>query len=186
MILCSIRFPKPARRIVAIVLGVVLVAATSKIMSETIPTFKNSGPSLPKTSAKTEEQRQDFLSELGWNATLVEAESGEVLIPEEFDEVYEKYNLIQQEQGLDLTKFKGKDAMKYTYIVANHPDGNQNMRIHLLVCKNKVVAGDLCSLGPNGFIDPLFFPSEQNSAVQFEEDVAPVEDVTPSEDTSKS
>ena len=54
-------------------------------------------------------------------------------IPEEFDEVYDSYNQIQQAQGLDLAPYKGKRATLYTYEITNHPSGEQGVTANLLV-----------------------------------------------------
>jgi hypothetical protein len=76
----------------------------------------------------------------------------------EFDEVYQNYNQIQQEQGFDLTQYAGRQVKRYSYEVFNHPSGDQYVRANLLVYREKLVAGDVCSLQLNGFMHGLAMP----------------------------
>jgi hypothetical protein len=80
------------------------------------------------------------------------AEIMEVIIPEEFDEVYLQYNNIQKAQGCNLEDYAGKRCKRYAYTVTNYPGTDQPIRVNLLIYKNKVIGGDVCSLDANGFI----------------------------------
>ena len=71
--------------------------------------------------AENAEQRVAFLSQFGWSFDEDPVEVAEVIIPPEFDEVYEKYNAIQKEQGFDLTKYQGKRVKRWTYAIKNYP-----------------------------------------------------------------
>ena len=73
----------------------------------------------------------------------------EVQIPEEFSEVYENYNKIQR-HGLDLSKYNGEKAARYTYKVVNHPSGEKDVRATLLVYKDKLIGGDICTVRLDG------------------------------------
>ena len=44
----------------------------------------------------------------------------EITIPEEFDKIFMGYNEIQKRQGLDLSRYKNKSVMRYTYEVTNY------------------------------------------------------------------
>ena len=46
--------------------------------------------------ADTAEERLSFLSQFGWEVEEEPAEVKEVVIPEEFDDVYNQYNVIQK------------------------------------------------------------------------------------------
>ena len=76
-------------------------------------------------------------------------------IPAEFDSVLDRYNSLQMDQGLDLSKYKRKTLTRYTYQVTNYPDYEGTVYANLLVYRNKVVAGDLCSASADGFVSPL-------------------------------
>jgi hypothetical protein len=106
----------------------------------------------PKLLAKTNEQRIEFLKQFGWEVDAEPVEVVEVVIPTEFDDVYEKYNIIQKKQGFDLTGFKGKRMKRWTYTVKNYPDKKDNVRANILVLDGKVAGGDVCSVELNGFM----------------------------------
>lgn len=106
--------------------------------------------------AANEEERQFFISQFGWQTTGEPVEVTEVFIPEEFDEVYTRYNETQKkDNGLDLSKYKGKRVKRWTYAVTNYP-GYENsedcVRINLLVYSGLVVGGDVCSTELDGFM----------------------------------
>ena len=109
-------------------------------------------------NADDNQTRVDFLNRLGWQVGSYAAEVAEVVIPLEFDEVYQNYNQIQQEQGFDLTQYAGRQVKRYSYEVFNHPSGDQYVRANLLVYREKLVAGDVCSLQLNGFMHGLAMP----------------------------
>lgn len=96
--------------------------------------------------------RLNFISQFGWEVTEEPTETVEVVVPENFDTVYLGYNEMQKEQGLNLAKYKGKTVTRYTYKVTNYPDYEGTVYVSLLVYKNKIVGGDVCSADVNGFV----------------------------------
>jgi len=104
---------------------------------------------------KTAEDRIELLHSFGWEVQKEPIEFREVLIPEEFDDTYSKYNEMQMEQGFDLSKFAGKHVMKYSYAVLNHPSGEESVIATLLVYKNKLIGGDIASAKLDGFLHGL-------------------------------
>ena len=78
-----------------------------------------------------------------------------VTIPKEFNEVYEKYNKLQKQQGFDLEDYKGKTAEVYTYAVKNYGNKKQEVRANLIVCEGQLVGGDVCSAELDGFMQGL-------------------------------
>ncbi len=104
---------------------------------------------------KTANDRIDFLRQFGWEVENTPIEEAEVTIPNEFDKIYQSYNELQKKQGFDLSKYRKKDVMRYTYKVTNYPDYNGDVYVSFLVYKNKVVGGDVCSADVNGFIHGL-------------------------------
>lgn len=160
MLMYSLRFNRRARRSVFLLLSLLAVIAVGRVVlggergQETAP----ASAEIQRQSGKTEEQRQQFLAQLGWQVDPEPMEVTEVVIPRKFDEVYESYNALQTEQGMDLTKYRGKRCHRYSYVVKNHPTGKENIRLNLLVCKNKIIGGDVCSLGLDGFLQGLAYP----------------------------
>lgn len=64
---------------------------------------------------------------------------------------------------MDLSRYKGKRCKRYSYTVLNYPGGVQNVRLNLLICGNKIVGGDVSSLGLDGFMRGLVFPAESST-----------------------
>ncbi len=100
---------------------------------------------------KTNEDRIKFLSQFGWEVDSEPVETKEVVIPAEFDKIFAGYNQIQRAQGLDLGKYKKKKLMRYTYNVTNY-DGEGTVYANILVYRNRVVGGDICSADAEGFV----------------------------------
>lgn len=105
----------------------------------------------------SERKRQVFLHEMGWEVPEKFEEVKTVLIPEEWDEVYEQYNSMQKQQGFDLTPYKGMQVQVYTYKVLNYPEHEDDGCIfcHIMVSQDKLIGGDVCSTALDGFIQGL-------------------------------
>lgn len=101
---------------------------------------------------KTNEDRVKFLSQFGWTVDEQCLEEVEITIPAKFDKVFLGYNEIQKQQGLNLGKYKRKDMKRYTYEITNYPNYSGTVLANLIVYKNRVVGGDICSADVNGFI----------------------------------
>jgi hypothetical protein len=98
------------------------------------------------------EEAAAWLREQGWEVDSQPAGEMEVVIPVEFDGVYESYNDIQKSQGFDLSRYKGETAVKYTFLVKNYPQEANGVAANLLVHNGKLIAADLSSLELGGFL----------------------------------
>ena len=123
-----------------------------------VPAYESEGYS--DTAAKisydkieTNEDRIAFLSQFGYKVSGDPIESVELTLPDDFDRVFSGYNELQKAQGLDLAKYKGKTVTRYTYEVVGYP-GYEDEKVYanLIVRKNRIIGGDICSAEPNGFI----------------------------------
>lgn len=111
------------------------------------------------TVAQTEEDVLRFISCLGWETDETPVEIRQVVIPEQFDEVYTNYNEIQLSQGFDLRKYAGVSVKRWTYTIRNYPDTapeDDFIRINLLVYDNEIIGGDVCSVKLDGFMHGIF------------------------------
>lgn len=99
----------------------------------------------------TSEDRVAFLKRYGWEVELEASEVSDVTIPAEFDNVYRQYNELQKGEGLDLEDYKNKTVTRYTYVVTNY-DYDGTVYANLLVYKDRVIGGDICSADINGFL----------------------------------
>jgi hypothetical protein len=101
---------------------------------------------------KTNEDRINFLKQFEWEVKPEPIEVVEVVIPAEFDAVYKKYNEVQKVQKLNLEKYKNKAVKRYTYEVSGYPNYTGTVFANLLIYKEKVIGGDICSAEVNGFM----------------------------------
>lgn len=99
----------------------------------------------------------ELIRAYGWEIDPVPIESASLIIPAEFDDVYENYNRLQIEAGLNLEPYKNKPAKRYTYVVENYPDCEFNVRANVLVVDGVAVAGDICTVEPDGFMHSLSY-----------------------------
>ena len=95
-----------------------------------------------------------FLESLGWETSVEPVDIREVIIPEEWNSVFEEYNDLQKQQGFDLDRYRGKQATIYTYQILNY-DGAENVVANLMVFDGKLIAGDVCSAELGGFMQGL-------------------------------
>ena len=152
MLVCSMKMSRiKVFAVFALVLAAVLVGV-GFLASSHADTDAAAKAQTPKLLAQTNEQRIDFLKQFGWEVSAEPVEVVEVVVPTEFDQTYEKYNIIQRKQGFDLADYKGKRVKRWTYEIKNYPDGKTGVRANLLVLDGKVIGGDVSSVELNGFM----------------------------------
>jgi hypothetical protein len=101
---------------------------------------------------KSADNAASFLTQFGWVVDAGSAETVQVTIPAEFDKVFAGYNEMQKAQGLDLTKYKKKSVTRYTFAVTNYEGWDGPVYANVLVYRNRVIGGDICSADVSGFI----------------------------------
>ena len=101
---------------------------------------------------KTADDAAAFLAQFGWEVEQTPLEEVKINIPSEFDKVMNAYNELQRSQGLDLSRYKGRDVTRYTFSVTNYPNYDGTVMANVIVYKGKVIGGDLCSSDVTGFI----------------------------------
>lgn len=106
--------------------------------------------------SKLEEKNREFLESYGWQVEEKPVDVCHLNIPREFDEVFSAYQEFCLEGGFDLDSYRGKSATRYTYRVTNHQDSNKGIvHANLLIVKDAIVAADICSMEPDGFLQPV-------------------------------
>ena len=60
-----------------------------------------------------------------------------IRIPMKFNEVYENYNVLQHDIGMDLTDFRGEECILYTV------DTDENTVLHLIAWEGQLIGGDI-------------------------------------------
>ncbi len=97
-----------------------------------------------------------FLESYGWKVKHDCHERVNITIPEIFDNVYNNYNELQKLAGLDLSDYKGQDAIRYTYIVTNFPEEICDTVYANVICvKDTPIGGDVMTVPLDGFMFSL-------------------------------
>ncbi|MGI6030678.1 MAG: DUF4830 domain-containing protein [Eubacteriales bacterium] len=104
-------------------------------------------------AGETTQQQIEFLNKLGYECMEQPAAFCEVIIPPEFDGVYQSYNQLQLDCGYDLTPYQGHRVKRYTYTITNR--GEQDVVANLLVYGGEIIGGDVCSVKMDGFMEGL-------------------------------
>ena len=100
--------------------------------------------------AENESSIESFLKEQKISVSGEPSEK-EILIPEEFSEVYEGYNELQISQGFDLRRYKARDAVMYTYdVVSVCGEHKENTQAHIIVCDGRIIGGDIAGSALDG------------------------------------
>ena len=102
------------------------------------------------TPVSNNDQRVKFLTNFGWEVAASPVESGQVRIPEEMSEVFDRYNNLQKAQGYDLSTYAGKNVMRYVYKVENFPNATEPVYATVLVYKNQIIGGDITDTASAG------------------------------------
>lgn len=145
----SIRF------VAILLLSVSVLTALILLIPAYEPMTVSASETVSFSKIKTNEDRVKFLAQFGWQVSENPIEEASVTIPDEFDAVFMEYNNLQKELGLDLARYKRKDVMRYTYKVTNYPEYDGVVYANLLVYRNTVIGGDICSADVNGFVNSL-------------------------------
>ncbi|MCL1858434.1 MAG: DUF4830 domain-containing protein [Oscillospiraceae bacterium] len=140
--------------VVVISIGL-LITLISIIPNGTDTVYAASGKENTKINyknIKTNEERINFLNQFGWEVNPEPVEAVEIIIPKEFDIIYKKYNEVQKAQSLNLEKYKNKVVKRYTYEILEYPGYNGKVYANILIYKEKIIGGDICSAEINGFM----------------------------------
>lgn len=138
-----------------LILGLVAAALLALILffGNSEETFRTDGQDLSSNDGRVR-----FLQSFGWEVVSSPKESGQVLIPAQSGDVFDRYNALQKCQSYDLSKFAGKKVMRYVYEVKNYPGATEPVYATLLVHKNKVIGGDVTNTAPGGKIQGFQMP----------------------------
>ncbi len=149
----KVKKPNPMALAVILILSLLLIAIW--VVNGT------SGGIGEKYILKDNNERVQFLEDLGWDVSESEVQARVVKIPEEFNTVYEGYNKIQKEQGFDLSNYKGETVEVYTYDIYNYPERPNNVVAHLITFEGILIGGDVSCTEVDGFMQGLM-PVKEN------------------------
>ena len=92
--------------LLATAIGILPTVTAATDVASVTTDFKN---------VSTEDDMVRFLNGFGHEVENEPPKVYEIVIPEQFNSVYEKYNEIQRAQGLNLKRYAGKDATAYVF-----------------------------------------------------------------------
>lgn len=137
-----------------VILTLALVVGAVSLGEEQAVLASGAGTEIDYSGIKTLEDRVAFIGRFGVRVDADSEESCPFTMPESFDRVIVGYNELQKRQGLDLSKYAGKRVTRYTYEVENYKSEEQVL-VNLFVYRGKVVACDISTADPEGFVLPL-------------------------------
>ena len=137
-----------------IIIGLIAAAAVIVALVLLLGGGNNSAPTAA-TALSSNDARVAFLKDLGWEVNTSPNQSGQVRIPKEAAEVFDRYNELQKSQGYDLNQYAGKTVMRYVYQVNNFPGATEPVYATVLVYKNQIIGGDITDTAPGGKIQAL-------------------------------
>ena len=138
-----------------------VVGIIAVMLAAAIWLLDSNGEATAETSAvmaTTNDQRVKFLTDYGWNVTTSPAETSQVRIPEESSEAFDRYCLLQKNNGFDLNPYAGKKVMRYVYQINNYPGATEPVYATLLVYKNQIIGGDITDTAAKGQIRGFKMP----------------------------
>lgn len=101
-------------------------------------------------SVTSNDDRLQFLAAFGWEVATSPVESGQVRVPADSSEVFDRYNALQKTMGYDLTQFAGKTVMRYVYKIKNYPGATADVYATILISNNQVIGGDITDTSATG------------------------------------
>ena len=130
----------------------IVLGAIAALLIGIIVLFGGEESTATSATVSDNDSRVSFLKSFGWEMTTSPVESGQVRIPTETTEIFDRYNRLQQAQGYDLTQYAGKKVMRYVYKVTNYPGATDPVYATVLVYKNQIIGGDVTNTAAGGKI----------------------------------
>lgn len=132
-----------------ILVGLVLILWGRLIAGEFITNAATRG-------LNTTQDRVRCAESYGWQVDPTSETQENVYIPQEFDDVYNRYNRLQRMCGFDLYKYRGKGVIRYTFRVLNFPGAEDaEVFVNILVYDGKMIGGDCMTVALDGFMVPI-------------------------------
>lgn len=142
MLTASLKINKPiAVSIVCMVLTAGIFAVSLIMFGNTVPeTAKIEGLGRYSLKVSGEEETRAFFRRFGLEIDFESCAQREIVLPKEFDSLYDEYNSLQKAQGLDLYPYRGEKALQKIYPIEGQ---KTEMYAVLIVMDNKVIGGHI-------------------------------------------
>ena len=140
--------------------GLILLLVVVAVVVLAVSAGKNrrAETALQSSSLKDNAARVSWLEGLGWEVEPEPVEVQTIVIPKSLDGVYARYARLQADQGFDLAKYAGLEAVRYTYRVTNYPGDRDHVVADVVIYRGKVIAGDVQCVELDGFMQGLAYP----------------------------
>ncbi len=153
MFVCTVR-ARSLKFFLIIALAITVIAVLLATGGEVFASAEPLG-AVSFSGMKTTDDRIAFLNSFGIKVKSGSEEMAEFSMPENFDRVILGYNELQKSQGLDLTKYQKKRVTRYSYEVEGYEGYDGEVVANLLVYRNRIIACDISSKDPNGFVSAI-------------------------------
>ena len=144
----TVRFLLLTLALAILVGGLAISGATDSVSAVSLAT------EIDYDGVKTKEKRIEFMRDFGIEVDESSEQEQAFRMPDSFDRVIAGYNQLQLKQGLDLSKYRNKKVTRYSYKVTNYK-GEGDVIANLFIHRGRIVACDISSLTPEGFVIPL-------------------------------
>lgn len=104
-----------------------------------------------KIDGSTNASRVGYIRRLGYHVNETAVSVKEITIPQDFGQVYAKYNELQKKAGFDLADHKGEKATVYCYELSF----DKGVNVHLIVSDSVVIGGDVSQVKLDGEMKPF-------------------------------
>ena len=136
------------------VLLVALLAVVGIIFADDSASAVSASGEINYGGIKTADDRIAFIEGFGIEVDKDSESEQSFKMPDSFDRVILGYNELQKKQGLDLSKYAKRRVTRYSYRVTNY-DSDGEVYANLFVYRGRIVACDISSADPEGFVLPL-------------------------------
>ena len=144
-----------------ILLTVMLLFGAAIVSNDNTALAASAGATVDYSGMKENSDRVSFIEQFGIDVDDEPTDEKSFKMPDNFDRVIVGYNQLQKKQGLDLSKYARKRVTRYTYKVNNY-DSDSEVYANLFVYRGKIVACDISSADPEGFVVPLTLVEKSN------------------------
>lgn len=151
MLIWTMKFDKKKAAFWVIMAALVIIGIILLLGARDHGASTNTAGTKAGSAVKTEKARVAYLADCGWSVETPALKEETVLIPKQFNAVFETYNALQKQQGFDLTRYAGKEVKLFTYKVVDSNLG-ENVIATLYVSGGNVVGGDVHSTALDGFM----------------------------------
>lgn len=83
-----------------------------------------------------------FAEQLGLNISEYPIMIQKIRIPETFDPIYNDYNKMQKDFGLDLLPYSGRKCTLYTYSIID-PYNTTDTVLNIIIFRGRIIGGDV-------------------------------------------